>query len=141
MPEQRLLITERTEISQTLPAVGEHHREITDHAAVIVPGSTLLEVPKPRRQGAPQPGLLGDLGQQHAADVRDQTLSIRHDIYLETAAIALHPQGEPPELGNKVSTTPILQAQPDIPRPRPPGARTVNQKAGLASRGDCSGSA
>ncbi len=35
--------------------------------------------------------------------VRYQPLSVRRDLYLQIAAIALHPQGDPPELENKVA--------------------------------------
>ena len=116
IPEQRLLITERPQIGQAVPAIGEHHREVTDHATQVMPGSTLLEVHEPQRQGACQPSLLGDLGEQRAAHVRDQTLSVRHNIYRETAAIALHPQGDPPELGNKVFDNPNSPSSAGHPR-------------------------
>ncbi len=42
--EQRLLIAESTKVAQAVPAVGEHHRQITNHAALIVPGASLLEL-------------------------------------------------------------------------------------------------
>ena len=42
-PEQHLLLTNRTEISHTLAAVGQHHREIADHPARIMTATTLLD--------------------------------------------------------------------------------------------------
>jgi hypothetical protein len=50
--------------------------------------------------------------------VGDQPLSVRRDFYGETAAIALHPQGDPPELGDWASTTRRIPAQSDETAPR-----------------------
>lgn len=112
------MIAERLDIAQTVPAIGEHHRQITNDTALIVPGSPLLELRKPRRQRARQPSLLGDLSQQRAARMGDQTLSVRRDNYLEIAAFALHLQGDLLSSGTGPSASPILQAQSDIPAPR-----------------------
>src|SRR5437899_4203143 len=90
---------------------------------------------KTRGQRLGQPRLVCNLGEQCAAGVRDQTLSVRRHVYREIVAIALHPQGDPPELGNEASTTPILQAQPDIPAPRPARGAMVNARSGLIWRG------
>jgi hypothetical protein len=40
-PEQRLLITHRPQVRQAVAAVGEHHRQIPDHPARIVPAASL----------------------------------------------------------------------------------------------------
>lgn len=116
--EQRLLIAERPQVGQTVPTIGEHHRKVTNHAALIMPGPPLLEVGQLQRQRARQPGLLGDAGQQSAARMRHQPLSVRRDNYLEIAAITLHPQGDLLSTRTGPSASPILQAQPDIPAPR-----------------------
>ena len=42
-PEQIGLITHRAQIGQAIAAVGEHHREVTDHAPGIVAGVALAQ--------------------------------------------------------------------------------------------------
>ena len=76
LPKQRLLIAERAQIGQAVAAVGEHHRQIADHAARVVAAVALTQPAKPDRQRPCQPGLVGDLGQQRAARARHQPVSV-----------------------------------------------------------------
>jgi hypothetical protein len=88
--EQRLLVTHRAEVADALTAVGEHRRQITDHPARIVTPAALLQASQPQRQSAREPELVGHLREQRRVRVRDQTVSVRCDLYREIAAIALH---------------------------------------------------
>jgi hypothetical protein len=62
-PEQRVLVADRAEIGHTLPAIGEHHREIANHATRIMTTPTRLQHRKPQRERARQPHLVGDARQ------------------------------------------------------------------------------
>jgi hypothetical protein len=114
-PEQRVLVTQRADVGEAVSAVGEHHREIADHAAGIVPGPARLQALQAHRQRLREPTLIGDLRKQRAARVRYEPFSVRRDFYRDVAAIALHPQGDPPELGPSASATRRIPAQPDVP--------------------------
>jgi hypothetical protein len=68
------------------------------------------------------PQLLEGRAGQRAAGMRHRSLSVRRDFYRDGAAIALHPQGDLPELGLSASATRRIPAQPDVstfPTPRP----------------------
>jgi hypothetical protein len=117
-PEQRLLISDRAQIAKAVAAVGEHHRQVAHHPTRIVTAGALAHPGQAVRQRPREPCLVGHLRQQRAARVRDQPVSVRRDFYGETAAITLHPQGDPPEPGLRPSNSRILPAQPDIPAPR-----------------------
>jgi len=95
-PEQRLLIAHRPQIRHALAAVGEHHRQITNHTARVVTATALLDRAQPQRQRLRQPQLVGHLRQQCAARVRHQPRSVRRDFYGYRASITHHLQGEPP---------------------------------------------
>jgi hypothetical protein len=97
LAEQRLLVADRAQIRKAVAPIGEHHRQVAHHPAGIVPAPPLAHPDKAPRQRPCQAQPVGRLGQQRRARVRDQTLSVRPDFYGETAAIALHPQGDPPE--------------------------------------------
>jgi hypothetical protein len=99
--EQRLLIAHHAQIRQTVPAVSEHHRQITDHPPWIVAATALTHTRERHRQRPRQPDTIRGLREQRGARMRHQPLSVRRDIYCEIAAIALHPQGDPPELGTE----------------------------------------
>jgi hypothetical protein len=120
LAEERLLVTHRAQVREAVAAVGEHHREVAHDAAGIAPRAALALPRKPNRQRPRQPRLVRHLRQQRAARMRHQPRSVRRDFYGETAAITLHPQGDPPELGNRASTTQRLPAQPDKTAPRNP---------------------
>ena len=109
--EQHVLVADRPEIGHALPAVGEHHREIADHPARIMPPTPLLEPRQPQRQCSCEPELVRDLRQQRRARVRHQTSSVRHHFYGYRASITHHLQGEPPSQGSRTFR------QPNDPRP------------------------
>ncbi|HEV7161821.1 MAG TPA: hypothetical protein VGN25_01065 [Solirubrobacteraceae bacterium] len=46
-PKQRLLIAEHPKVSQTVSAISEHHRQVTNHTTLIVPRTPLLQARKP----------------------------------------------------------------------------------------------
>src|SRR5215210_6384967 len=60
---------------------------------------------RPLESARVSPAIVGYLGEQCTAGMGDQSVSVRRDFYGETAAITLHPQGDPPELGLRPSTT------------------------------------
>ncbi len=109
-PEQRVLVTHRSEIGKAVSAVGEHHRQVADHAPGIVPGLALLQTRQTHRQRRGEPALVGDLRQQRAARMRHQPFSVRRDFYRDVAAIALHLQGDPPEPGFQDVANPRIPA-------------------------------
>jgi hypothetical protein len=125
--EQCELVAQPAEIGDALPAVGEHHRQVTHDPAGIVARAALAHAHQAQRERSSKAGLIRYLGEQRRAGMPDQTLSVRRDLYLEIAAIALHPQGDLLSRGTKISTTPILQAQPDIPAPPPVEGAAVNE--------------
>ena len=88
-----------------------------------MPGAPLLQTRELPRERPRQPSRVGDAGQQKAARMRDQPVSVRSNNYLQIAAITLHPQGDLLSSGTGPSASPILQAQPDIPAPRNPTGR------------------
>ena len=140
--EQRLLIAHRPEIGHALAAVGQHHRQVPNHPARVMPTTSLLQARQPQRQRPGQSNLVSDLRYQRAARVRHQTRSIRRDLYGYPASSTHHPQGEPPSSGSGPSTSPRIPAQPD--RTEPPGAVLI-ARSGLGadpsdndrSRGQC----
>jgi hypothetical protein len=85
LAEQRLLIAHRAQIAQRVAAVGQHHRQIPDHAPRRVPRRALKQTLKRAIERAREPEAIRDAGQQHRARVRDQTLSVRPDLYLHIA--------------------------------------------------------
>ena len=95
-PEQRLLIADHAHVGQTVPAVGEHHCQVPHDPARVMPAAPLTQARQAHRQRSCQTTLIGDLSQQRAARMRHQPLPVRPDFYRDTAAIALHPQGDPP---------------------------------------------
>ena len=105
-PEQRLLIAHRAEIRHALAAVGEHHRQITDHPARVMTATALLDRGQPQRQRLRQPQLVGHPRQQRAARVRHQPRSVRRDFYGYRASITHHLQGEPPSSGSSTFSKP-----------------------------------
>ena len=123
-PEQRVLLTHRPEIGEAVAAISEHHRQIAHHAAGIMPGAALLEIGQANRQRLREPALVSDLRQQRAARMRHEPFSVRRDFYRDVAAISLHLQGDPPELGPGPSTSRIVPAQPDVSAPRPRSGRS-----------------
>ena len=109
--EQRPLTPDRPKVRQTVPTVGEHDREIPHHPTGVMPPATLTHPRKRPGQRTRQPNPVSDLTEQRGPGVRDQTLSVRRDIYREIAPIALHLQGEPVCLsGDSVGAAPVVGA-------------------------------
>jgi len=125
--EQRRLVAQRAQVGQAVAAVREHHRKVAHHPAGVVSRTALAHPGETARKRAREPAAVGQLREQSAPRVRHQTVSVRADFYGETASIALHPQGDPPELGNWASATRRIPAQSDeiAPRLRPGGACQV----------------
>ena len=124
--EQRLLIPDRPKIRQAIAAVGEHHREIPNHPAWVMPPATLPNADQRNRKIAGEPHPVSDLAEQRHPGMGDQTLSVRRDIYREIAPIALHLQGEPPEQILRTSNTHRITAQADSSAAPTIGAATAS---------------
>jgi hypothetical protein len=77
-----------------LAAVNEHHREIAEHPTRIMTTTALLAPGQPHRQRPRQTELVGHLGDQRAARMRNQTRSVRRDFYGYRASITHHLQGD-----------------------------------------------
>src|SRR5213082_1106491 len=63
--------------------------------------------------------------------MRDQTLSVRSDIYGERTPSTHHPQGEPPSSGSGPSASPRIPTAPDAQTPRPTRGVGVIARSGL----------
>jgi hypothetical protein len=125
-PEQRRLVTHRAQITQRIAAVGQHHRQIPNHPTGIMAATPPAQGAEPKRQRMRQPGLVGYLRQQRTTGMRHQPLSVRRHLYRETAPIAHHLQGEPPEPGSTSITTRRIPAQPDNTAPPPTGGAATS---------------
>lgn len=112
--EQGALITQRAQVTQRVAAVGEHHHQIAHDAAGIVAAPPLAQPRQTARRRPCQPEPISDLAQQRRARVVDRLIvSVRRHRHSYRAAIALHPQGDPPEPGFEPSASRKLPAQPD----------------------------
>ena len=134
-PEQRLLIAHGAQVGQTVAAVGQHHGQVPNDLAGVMPAAPLTRARQRARELAGQPDPVGRLGQQRRAGVRNHTRSVRHDIYVEPAPIALHPQGDPPEprrLGLRQPQNPCSGGQ--FSGPAHPGPQLLsNERSGLVA--------
>jgi hypothetical protein len=90
------LITHRTQIGEAVATVGEHHRQIADHASRVVALAQPRQLVS-KRGG--QANAISDCGQQAATGMRDQTGSVRRDFYN-----ALHAAGHGPAVINPDDT-------------------------------------
>jgi hypothetical protein len=106
LTEQRVLLTNRTEIRHALAAINEHHREIADHPARVMTATPTLDRGQPPRERPRESHLLRDLRNQRTARVRDQARSVRRDFYGYRASTTHHPQGEPPSPGSTTVSKP-----------------------------------
>ena len=79
-PEQRRLIAHRAQIGEAVAAVGEHHRQVTDHASRVMTTAAGAQPGKLTRQRPGQASAISDPGEQTAAGVGHQTGSVRRDI-------------------------------------------------------------
>jgi len=89
-PEQRGLIRNRTQISQAITAVSEHHRQITDHPSAVMTARPQSGLPDRDTQRPRQPDPVGHLRQQRAARVRHQPASVRPHVYRDLAPSVRH---------------------------------------------------
>jgi hypothetical protein len=90
LPEQHVLLTNGTEVRHALAAVGQHHREIADYPARVMPATPLLDRCQPQRQRPRESDLVSNLRDQRRARVRDQARSVRRDFYGYGASITHH---------------------------------------------------
>jgi hypothetical protein len=125
LPEQRLLVAHRAQVGQAVAAVREHHRQIAHHPPRVVLAAPFAHRRQRARELPRQPKAVGRLRQPCRAGVRDQTLSVRSDFYGETAPIALHPQGDPPEPLCRPLTTRRIPAHADSSAAPTTGAMTA----------------
>jgi len=123
-PEERALVAQRAQVAEGIAAVGQHDRQVAHHPAGVVGRAALAQLTESAGQGRGQPEPIGRFGQQRSAGVCDRVLvSVRGHRHSDRAAIALHLQGDPPELGSRPSTSRNLPAQPDrTSAPAPVGA-------------------
>jgi hypothetical protein len=125
-PEQHLLVAHRPKIRKAIAAVGQHHRQVPDDAAGIVAAAALAHRRQRPRERVGETDPVGRLGQQCRAGVRHQPVSVRHNIYRDTAPIALHLQGDPPESELRASATRRIPAQADSPAAPTTGAAAAS---------------
>lgn len=109
--EQGLLAAaQRLDVADRRAAVGQHHRQVTQHhpRRVAVPRAHPVQRP-PQRAG--QPEAVRRQAQQPGPAVALQPPPV--DAHHEPAATAatLHPQGEPPELGTALQQRPSSQVR------------------------------
>jgi hypothetical protein len=78
--------------------------------------------------------VVNDLAQQRRPGMRDQTRSVRRDIYRDIAPSALHLQGEPPEQILGTSNTHRIAAQADSPAAPHRGRNCFTKDPGLTRR-------
>ena len=131
--EQRRLIADHAQVGQAIAAIGEHHRQIANHAATVMAAGPQPRLAQRRRQRPRQTGLVGHSGQQRAARMRHQPRSVRRDFYGYLA---------PPCVTFKV-ILPSRSFRPRQPeqsllrrtdqRPRTPGPLLLHAGSGLAS--------
>ena len=103
LPEQRRLGSERDQIRHAAPAVGQHHRQITEHLPRIVRRAALARIAKrpSKRVGQPEP--LGRQRQQRGTRARREPRAVHLDFYLLGLGTSHHLQGAPPEPGREAS--------------------------------------
>jgi len=96
-PEQRLLIGQRGDVAEAVSAISQGHREVPEHPARIMAAAAPAQRPQLLRERPGQPSLVRRAQQQRGTRVRNQSVSVRPNFYRETASIAHHLQGDPPE--------------------------------------------
>ena len=97
-PNKSALIAEHGHVGQAVAAVGEHHRQIANHAPAVVTTRAQLHGPNSHDSARVSPVLSATCGQQRAAGMRHQARSVRRHFYGYLAPIVRHLQGDPPEL-------------------------------------------
>src|SRR4051812_1337665 len=96
-----------------------------------MPARTLAHARQRPVERTREPEPIGRLSDQRGAGMRDQTRSVRPDLYVHIAPNALHPQGD---LLNRDLDLRQAEESPlsrTTSRPGTPGARPVNARPGL----------
>jgi hypothetical protein len=91
--EQPGLVTERRQVAQAVPTIGEHDRQIGQHLAGPVPSPAWLPSCSPAIQLGRQPEPVSQLDQQRGPGVPDEPLAIGGDVEPYPRLDSLHPQG------------------------------------------------
>ena len=74
--EQFRLLTQRSDVGQTITAVGEHHRQMRQHDTRIMRRAAPPSVRHRRRQTRGEPDPVGQFGQQQRPGMRAHTLAV-----------------------------------------------------------------
>ena len=74
------LVTLSSQVSQTTPAVGEHHRQVAQHSPRVMRRRALPGRGHRRRQRSCQPDPISDAGDQRAAGMPDHARPVRPNI-------------------------------------------------------------
>ncbi len=110
-PEQVGLIAKGPQIGQAVAAVREHHGQVANDPARIVGRGALAGRRHRRAEALGQPEPVGQLDQQRAPRMRDDSGVIRQHLYLLGARPTHHLHGDPPGRGWSGLR------HPDSPRP------------------------
>jgi hypothetical protein len=111
LAEQRRLVAQHRKIRKAVPAVGQHHHKVAQHASGPMPMPPGLPATRPpaKRLGEPQP--VGQLDQQQRAGVADDAVPVGSDVNPRDCLGTLHQQGALLEPGLQPSDSRILPAQ------------------------------
>ncbi len=113
-PEQRCLAGQRRKVRHAPAAIRQHHRQIAEHPPWHMARTALTRTLKRIAQPGRQPDPVGHPRQQRRTGPREQSRSVRPDIYRLDTLTSHHLQGEPPERGDRCL---------DIPNPPCSGGR------------------
>jgi hypothetical protein len=92
--EQLVLIPQRRQVTQRVPAISDHHRQVGQHPARKVGRRERLVCIQQRiRPPGRQPGLHGQLAQQRHPGPRHQTGAVRADLDPPRSSVTLHLRG------------------------------------------------
>src|SRR6266511_1913609 len=136
--EQVRLVTQDSEVSDRLPTVGEHHRQVHRD-----PSWVMTATPHPQRaervaERTGQPRGVGEVSQQPRASVPDDTPTISGGNDLRTTPGNLHLESA---LRGEMEKDPqqVLSSQPrgHFHVPDPPPAATLNEGARLGTQRRC----
>ncbi len=139
LAEQHALITDRTKVGKAVAAIGQHHRQIPDHATTIIAACPPRQPAELRRQRPRQADLVSNSGKQRAARMRHQALSIRRDIHVDPAPIVHHLQGDPPSRSFVLQQPEESPLRRTVKRPRTPGPPLFHAPSGLMTAIDYTG--
>jgi len=77
--EHLALVTQDSEVSDGLAAVGEHHGQVDRHPAGGVPRAARPQPTQRAGEGAGQPGDFGQIGQQTGSGMADHPATVGRD--------------------------------------------------------------